>query len=478
MATQVTYPATASPDATDWQEFIAWLQKVQRGYINIEIDETNKQVEAGSIVEVNGEVLYSSTDENITDNGETWASISNSTVFYVYAVGAADDEYQYSTTAPSWDNDKGGWYNGNNRAVCKAYKNASGDMQDSIIYVNLNEPFQDRGLIPSLVESYDDLEADGTDIEGRVIYCRNFHVTATTTLKSRIVYIEGDLTIDYETILTLDAVNRVDSADTEPGPDSESKGSYGGENGVTHGGTATTPAARTLYSWPYFLEAAIGGAGGRGGRSTESGSIDGGDGGGSFQAGGKGGNPGGETYRAGGGGGAIGANGGDSGYGTPYGAGSGGFTIFIVRGNCNIEGSIRANGSNGSSANGLRRGGAGGGGGGIMVIFCLGTYSNTGILSATGGDGGDRYNSDGGDGGGGGGGGGHIEVWAKTATFGTLSVGGGEGGRGYLNQAAYEGVDGGTGTTTTVNISSGYKLNGGTDDYPLWWERLIEGIQK
>ena len=118
---------------TDLTNLMETVDMQRKGYV-IEVDTANKQIEEGAVLDINGGLYYTDSDTTITDNGTAWGSISNDSVFYVYAVGGGTDEFQYSTTAPSFDAPKGGWYNGNERAIVKAYKDGSGNFAEYGIY--------------------------------------------------------------------------------------------------------------------------------------------------------------------------------------------------------------------------------------------------------------------------------------------------------------------------------------------------------
>jgi hypothetical protein len=83
------------------------------------IDSTSaSQIAAGSVVEVNGAFFKCSANENIT--GTPVALKKN----YIYAVPSASGAtFQFLSGAPepSWNTAKGGWYNGNNRAVARVF---------------------------------------------------------------------------------------------------------------------------------------------------------------------------------------------------------------------------------------------------------------------------------------------------------------------------------------------------------------------
>ena len=146
---------------TDLTNLFETVDMQRKGFI-VEIDETNKQVEQGAVMDINGGLYYTDADTDITDNGTAWSSISNSTFFYVYAVGGGTDEFQYSTSAPSFDSSKGGWYNGNNLAVCKGYKDSSGNFAEHGIYGKDNDK-DGVFLIPKILDIGDwDMDTDGT----------------------------------------------------------------------------------------------------------------------------------------------------------------------------------------------------------------------------------------------------------------------------------------------------------------------------
>jgi hypothetical protein len=90
------------------------------------------QVQAGSVFGVNGGLFYvpDGADEAISGSPATGQN-------YVYAVpndgGAA---FQYSAVKPVWSATKGGWYDGNNRAVA-AFDYSDGEYTQKTILGNL-----------------------------------------------------------------------------------------------------------------------------------------------------------------------------------------------------------------------------------------------------------------------------------------------------------------------------------------------------
>jgi hypothetical protein len=106
------------------------------------------KVQAGSVFGVNGGLFYvpDGADEAISGTPATGQN-------YVYAVpkdgGAA---FQYSATKPVWSATKGGWYNGNNRAVAKVYYVSSQynnkvllDRQEAMYEMNKIQPVPTSG---------------------------------------------------------------------------------------------------------------------------------------------------------------------------------------------------------------------------------------------------------------------------------------------------------------------------------------------
>lgn len=101
--------------------------KQRKGYMAVSLDSlvatTAITIKSGSEVEVAGALYEFQADE--VESGGTWAGIGNSNVVYVYVVPAGSSAtFIYSTTAPTWDTAKQGWYNGTSRAVASLYKDA------------------------------------------------------------------------------------------------------------------------------------------------------------------------------------------------------------------------------------------------------------------------------------------------------------------------------------------------------------------
>jgi len=287
-------------------------------------------------------------------------------------------------------------------------------------------------------------------IEGRVLSYKNLTINHDTTIKARVVYVQGDLTIGSSKVLTVEpGATRNDSEPINSGPMfipglgplqsatiGHGVGGFGGDDGIR--GAYPGGSGGGGY----------GGVGGEGSSALPGGASAGGAMGGD---GGDQGSVGGDDAPGGGGGG-FGGSGGLGCYDTDNEGGDGGdggdLIFFIVEGNFVNNGTINNNGGDGGTANGV---GGGGGGGGAIVLVAFGDSPTIGIINCEGGAGGTDS--------GGGGGGGHIELYAKTSSWGTRSVAGGAAGSGGGSPTA-----GSVGTNWTIDISTDKQsLLGGSD---------------
>jgi hypothetical protein len=104
------------------------IDKQRLGYQAISLTEYDTTAEpeivAGSKVEVGG-ALYEFT---VDEAGTGWGGIAVSTECYIALVpSGATVSWIYTTTAPTWNTEKQGWYSGANRYVFHLYKDASGN---------------------------------------------------------------------------------------------------------------------------------------------------------------------------------------------------------------------------------------------------------------------------------------------------------------------------------------------------------------
>lgn len=114
MGTQVTIAASQ-------------VDKERLGYCAISLthfdDTSEPSIAAGSKVEVGGALYEFTADET----GTGWGGIgaSNNAYFLLTPAGASIS-WSYTTTAPTWDTAKQGWYTGSNRVFGFLWKDAGG----------------------------------------------------------------------------------------------------------------------------------------------------------------------------------------------------------------------------------------------------------------------------------------------------------------------------------------------------------------
>jgi hypothetical protein len=129
--TQYTEPATTDPSLTDWQNSIARDNASSRGFAEVDLSSyadgaTAPTVAVGSRFDNNGALyVVSGTAESISGI----AGIANRTTFYVY-FDVSGGVFLASTTAPTFDKEKRGWYNGNDRALFRIFKDSGGEYDD------------------------------------------------------------------------------------------------------------------------------------------------------------------------------------------------------------------------------------------------------------------------------------------------------------------------------------------------------------
>lgn len=126
MADLIAEPASTNPLTADWQALLSKLVKVCGGAEVCRLtnwDTTAEpQVAAGSRFEVNSSFFEVPSNESITG----WSGISNGAVAYVYATPSGSTAtFSYSSTAPTWDSAKGGWFNGTARALFRVLRTSA-----------------------------------------------------------------------------------------------------------------------------------------------------------------------------------------------------------------------------------------------------------------------------------------------------------------------------------------------------------------
>ncbi len=89
------------------------------------------QIAAGSKIEIGGALFEAAAAES----GTGWAGIANSNQVYFYlTVTGATAAFSYSTTAPTWDTAKQGWYNAALRCFGGCYKDSGGNYSLKWLY--------------------------------------------------------------------------------------------------------------------------------------------------------------------------------------------------------------------------------------------------------------------------------------------------------------------------------------------------------
>jgi hypothetical protein len=122
---------TNVPEAvsTGYQRQNTNFNAVTVGHSNLEIGTINNSdaptIGGGSVVEVNGGIYRASSTESVTNASSTADGLSppaQNALNYIYAVPKESSLLlKYSSSTPTWSAAKGGWYNGNSRAVVKLF---------------------------------------------------------------------------------------------------------------------------------------------------------------------------------------------------------------------------------------------------------------------------------------------------------------------------------------------------------------------
>ena len=142
----------------DFTAMMETLDKAFKGKAEITISEYDTDaepvVEVGSVFECNG-ALFKVVTDDATPSG--YGGISNSTAFYLYF---SEDDFVYSATEPTWNDDKQGWYTGNDRAFFSMYKSGSDYQEKRFLKVRSGYSLRDIGPAGGLIfydkEKYSD----------------------------------------------------------------------------------------------------------------------------------------------------------------------------------------------------------------------------------------------------------------------------------------------------------------------------------
>jgi len=145
MVVKIEEPRVEQADLSDWQKFLYRTTIQGGGFIFLMITNINSssdsQIMAGSRLEVNGAYYQVESDESI--GGTPVAGVN-----YVYATPSGNTlSFIYSTATPEYNPLKGGWFNGNNRAIAKMTRIGSNwynkvilDSQSAMLSFNDNSP--------------------------------------------------------------------------------------------------------------------------------------------------------------------------------------------------------------------------------------------------------------------------------------------------------------------------------------------------
>jgi hypothetical protein len=130
MGSKVVTPATTDVKASDWQNFISWVEKAQVGKINLTFSNMDTllepKIQAGGIVEIAGTLFSIDSEEGASG----WSGIASGSTVYMRLVPSGDTETpEWTTITPVWRHDLQGWYESGTkkRYVLQVYKDNSGN---------------------------------------------------------------------------------------------------------------------------------------------------------------------------------------------------------------------------------------------------------------------------------------------------------------------------------------------------------------
>ena len=140
--------------ATNWQDEVESKNDLKKGLCIVDLDTTNKQIKAGSVIEANGVVYKSDTATSMTN------SPTNDAEYYIYFrdIESVLDFY-YSTEIPAFNILKNGWYGSTNttwRAIAKVYLNTTwtGKIYENYFSKHLYDEIYFNNLVRNLNVEY------------------------------------------------------------------------------------------------------------------------------------------------------------------------------------------------------------------------------------------------------------------------------------------------------------------------------------
>jgi hypothetical protein len=145
MARIFTEPLNNEITYTQWGQLIQKTIFEARGFISLGLTNLNNsaapQIEYGSRVEVSGSLYLCEATETVTGSPQLGVN-------YIYCVTAGSvASFSYSTYPPTWNAVKGGWYNGENRAVAVLYY-YGGAYYSKMVIDGAALPVPDKSVVP------------------------------------------------------------------------------------------------------------------------------------------------------------------------------------------------------------------------------------------------------------------------------------------------------------------------------------------
>lgn len=120
---------TPSNSAADWTDFITQMERLKKGFFNIDFTTmadgaVAPEIEAGSWIESSGNMYLFGTQEAATG----WGGIANDTEAWMKVVPAGTSiTAEFTDIAPSYNELRNGWYNVDDRYILSVYKDGAGE---------------------------------------------------------------------------------------------------------------------------------------------------------------------------------------------------------------------------------------------------------------------------------------------------------------------------------------------------------------
>ncbi len=183
--------------AGNWTDWITQMEKVKRGFFNIDFTTltdgaTAPEIEAGSWIDVDTNMYTFGIQEAATG----WGGIANSTEAWMKVVPAGTAiTAEFTDTPPTFDALKNGWYDTDDRYVLSVFRDSGGD-------------YADMGLMPIHQSIWD---KNGNEVISMLIQTKSANInTSVTTTNTVGCTVSGlDFTPDalLSAVITLGAVN-------------------------------------------------------------------------------------------------------------------------------------------------------------------------------------------------------------------------------------------------------------------------------